>query len=136
MTGRGERMGARPIDTPEAPRPIGPYAQAWRAGDFVYTAGQGPIDHATGRIVGAGIAEQTALTIANLRRVLQAAGADLSDVIKVGAFLADMSYFEGFNAAYAAAFIPPYPARTTVAARLLGRILVEMECVAWVGARP
>jgi len=124
-----------PVDSPDAPRPVGPYAPAWRVGDLVFTSGQGPVDAVTGRLAGATIEEQTELVIANLQRVLRSAGADLRDVVKVSAFLTDMSYFEGFNRAYAAAFAPPYPARTTVAARLLGRMLVEMECVAWIGPR-
>ena len=128
-------MGARPIDSADAPKAVGPYAAAWRAGEFVFTSGQGPVDPETGRLSGATIEDQTALVIANLERVLRSAGAGLRDVVKVNAFLTDMSYFDGFNRAYAAAFEPPYPARTTVAARLLGRMLVEMECVAWVGPR-
>lgn len=123
-------MDVGPVDSPDAPRPVGPYSAAWRVGGLVFTSGQGPVDPATGRLAGTTIEEQTALVIENLRHVLRSAGAELRDVVKVNAFLTDMSYFEGFNRAYAAAFAPPYPARTTVAARLLGRMLVEMECVA------
>jgi 2-iminobutanoate/2-iminopropanoate deaminase len=128
-------MAARPLQCPEAPRPIGPYAVAWRAGDLVFTSGQGPVDPSTGRLSGAGIEEQTALVLENLRRVLLGAGAELRQIIKVNAYLTDMSYFDGFNRAFGAAFVPPYPARTTVATGLLGRMLVEMDCVAYVGPR-
>jgi 2-iminobutanoate/2-iminopropanoate deaminase len=124
-----------PIDSPEAPSPVGPYSAAWRVGSLVFTSGQGAIDSATGCLAGTAIEEQTALVLESCERVLRSAGATLVEVVKVNVFLTDMSYFDRFNRAYAAAFTPPYPARTAVAARLLGRMLVEIECVACIRSR-
>ena len=128
-------MPKHPLETERAPRPIGPYSQGWRAGDFVFCSGQGPLDPASGQMVPGGVEAQTRRVIENLRAVLAAAGADLGDVVKVTAHLADMGEFEAFNHAYRELFQPPYPARTTVASSLHGGIRVEIDVVAYVGER-
>jgi reactive intermediate/imine deaminase len=100
-----------------------------RVGDLVFTAGQGPIDPATGKVVGDTIEEQTDLTIDNLSVLLQAAGTGLDHVIKATVHLAELADFPAFNAVYARRFPDPKPVRTTVGSRLLG-MLVEIDVIA------
>jgi 2-iminobutanoate/2-iminopropanoate deaminase len=109
------------------PKP--PFSQVVVSGDLVLTAGQVAFD-ADGELVAGGIEEQTRRALENLRACLAAAGCSPDDVLKVGAFLADLGDFDGYNAAYREFFEPPYPARTTVGAALPGGILVEIEAVA------
>ena len=109
------------------PKP--PFSQVVVSGDLVLTAGQVAFD-ADGELVAGGIEEQTRRALENLRACLAAAGCGPDDVLKVGAFLADLGDFDGYNAAYREFFEPPYPARTTVGAALPGGILVEVEAVA------
>jgi 2-iminobutanoate/2-iminopropanoate deaminase len=112
--------------------PAGAYSQGIRAGDFVYVSGQGPLDPATGKIVGETIEEQVQLTLENVRAVLEAAGASVSDVVKSTVHLADIGDFPRFNAVYAEFFPDPKPARTTVQSVLPG-IRVEIDVVAYTG---
>lgn len=121
------------VETERAPRPKGAYSQAVVAGGTVWVAGQGPYDPETGEIVGATIAEQTRQTLRNLEAVLCAAGAQLGDVVRVGAHLASFDLFAGYDAAYREFFAEGRPARTTVASGL-GGILVEIDAVAVLGA--
>jgi 2-iminobutanoate/2-iminopropanoate deaminase len=109
--------------------PAPPFSQVVVSGDLVVTAGQVAFDVA-GELVPGGIAEQTRRALENLRACVAAAGCGLEDVLKVGAFLADLGDFDGYNAVYREFFQPPYPARTTVGAALPGGILVELEAVA------
>ena len=103
------------------------------SGDLVYTAGQVAFD-ASGTLVSGGIAEQTTQVLANLRACLLAAGCTLDDVVKVNVFLLDLAEFDAFNEVYRAAFVEPYPVRTTVQAGLPGGIRVEIEAVARIPA--
>lgn len=114
-----------------APRPVGPYSQAVRAGDTLWLSGQVGLDPTTGQLVEGGVEAQTARAIDNLQAVLQAAGLELRDVVEVQVYLADMGDFAAMNAVYAARFLPPEPARTTVgvAALPLGAA-VEIRAVA------
>ena len=114
-------------------RPKAPYSPVVVDGDLVYTAGQVAFDE-RGELMAGGIEEQTRRALQNLTACLRAAGADLSDVLKVNAYLADLSDFAGFNAVYTEFFSEPYPARTTVGVSLPGGLLVEIEAVARVGA--
>jgi len=121
------------VRTEEAPKALGPYAQAIVAGGVVYCAGQIPLDPATGNIVAGGIAEQTHRVLKNLRAVLQAAGSDLDRAVKATVFLKDMNSFAAMNEVYGR---PEYfgahpPARSTVeVARLPRDVMVEIEVVA------
>jgi 2-iminobutanoate/2-iminopropanoate deaminase len=117
--------------TTDAPRPLGPYSQAIRAGGFVYVAGQLPLDP-SGTLVGEGdIKAQTRATLANLAAILTAAGSSLNDVVKTTVFLTNLDDFAGMNDVYASTFDPPYPARSTVEiSRLPPGMLVEIECIA------
>jgi 2-iminobutanoate/2-iminopropanoate deaminase len=118
------------IQTAKAPAAIGPYSQAISTSGLVFSSGQIPLSPETGEISGSGIKEQTAQVIENLKAVLEAAGSDLSRVIKTTCFLADMNDFAAFNEVYAQSFTGK-PARSTVAVKQLPRsALVEIEVVA------
>jgi 2-iminobutanoate/2-iminopropanoate deaminase len=119
------------IATDRAPAAVGPYSQAVRAGGFVFTAGQIPLDPATGRLVEGGIEAQTRQVLTNLSAVLQAAGTSLADVTKTTVFLTDMGDFKAMNGVYAEFFPAAPPARSTVqvAALPLGA-RIEIEAVA------
>jgi len=121
------------ISTPDAPAAIGPYSQAVRVGDFLYTSGQVALDPASGQMVAGGITEQTTRVLENLKAVLEAAGVDLSHVVKTVVFLKDMNDFAAMNAIYGKYLAPPGtvpPARSTVeVARLPKDALVEIEVI-------
>jgi 2-iminobutanoate/2-iminopropanoate deaminase len=123
-----------PIDfvaTPNAPRAIGPYSQATRAGGLLFTAGQVGFDPTTGELVDGGIAEQTERVLLNIRAILQASGLDMANVVKTTVFLVDMADFAAMNTAYAGAFGDHRPARSTVAVAALPRgARVEIEAIA------
>ena len=127
-------MAKRKIETVAGPKPIGAYSQAVRAGDFIFVAGQGPLDPHSGDICGANIEEQTVRTLGNIKSILEAAGATMADVVKVTAHLSDISLFERYNRVYASYFPDPKPARTTVGSQLLG-ILVEIDAIAYAPPR-
>ena len=124
------------ISTTSAPAAIGPYNQAIRCGQFVYTSGQIALDPATGELAGEEIQAQTHRVLQNLQAVLNSAGTSLADVVKTTVFLARMSDFQAMNAVYTTYFERSgglLPARTTVAvAELPRKALVEIECVALV----
>jgi reactive intermediate/imine deaminase len=113
-----------------APTPAGPYSHAVAANGFLYTAGFGPTNPATGQLVGDEIEEQTRQVLRNVGTVLAAAGLGFGDVVKSTVHLADLHRdFEGFNRAYAEFFTQGYPVRTTVGSTL-ANILVEIDVVA------
>ena len=118
------------IFTDKAPKAIGPYSQAIKLGDLVYTSGQIPIDPESGEIEANDIEGQTEQVCKNLGAVLEASGASLSSVIKTTCFLQDMSDFAAFNGVYREYFISS-PARSCVAVKSLPKgSLVEIEAVA------
>ncbi|MFL5804174.1 MAG: RidA family protein [Roseiflexaceae bacterium] len=114
--------------------PQGAYSPGLRAGNFIFVSGQGPLDPATGQIVGETIEEQTARTLENVKLILEAAGASMADVVKATVHLSDLSLFPRYNTVYAAYFPDPKPTRTTVGSQLLG-ILVEIDVIAYVGEK-
>lgn len=119
------------ITTENAPGAIGPYSQAIKAGNLVFCSGQIPIDPKTGDFVSSDVAEQTEQVLINLKAVLEAAGAGLSDVVKTTVFLADMGEFAAMNDVYSRHFVENKPARATVqAARLPRDARVEIDCIA------
>ena len=122
-------MSRSQITTEHAPAPGGAYSQGIVAGGFLYTAGFGPHDPATGQLAGATIEEQTAQVMRNIAAVLAAHGRDFSHVVKATVHLASLLDFAGFNATYETFLVPPYPVRTTVGSNLPG-ILVEIDVVA------
>ena len=121
------------ISTTKAPAAIGPYSQAVRVGNLVYTSGQIPINPATGVFAEGGIKEQTRQSLLNVKAILEAGGLTMSDVVKTTVFMADMNDFADMNAVYAEFFSEPYPARSAVAVKALPKgALVEIEVVAGV----
>ncbi len=126
-------MSNAAIRTSSAPAPVGAYSQARVAGPFVYTAGMGPLDPATGAVVGTDVATQTALVLDHIEEILRAAGMGLDDVVKVTVHLQHLDQdFAEFDRVYRARFAEPRPARTTVGSTLNG-ILVEIDVVAHAG---
>jgi 2-iminobutanoate/2-iminopropanoate deaminase len=126
----------RTVETEEAPKPVGPYAQAVLAGDFVFVAGQIGLDPATGRIVGGGTREELVRVLENLAAVLRAAGHTLDDVVKTTVYLVDLTEMGLVNEVYARYFPAPHPARATVqVAALPAGARVEIEAVALRGRR-
>jgi 2-iminobutanoate/2-iminopropanoate deaminase len=124
------------VTTDRAPRAIGPYSQAVRAGDLVFASGQIPIDPATGEFVAGGVAEQTEQVLRNLTAVFEAAGVEISQIVKTTVFLADMDDFTAMNEVYGRFFSVEPPARATVqAARLPRDARVEIEAIAVIGNR-
>ena len=119
------------IATDKAPAAIGPYVQATKVGEMIFTSGQIPLDPATMEIVAGGIEEQAERVMKNLVAVLHAAGADASNVVKTTCFLSDMNNFVAFNQVYARYFGDAAPARSCVeVARLPKDVLVEVEAIA------
>ena len=119
------------INTNQAPAAIGPYSQAIKVGNLVYTSGQIPINPATGNFVEGGIKEQTRQSLTNIKAILEEAGLSMNNVVKTTVFLADMNDFADMNSVYAEFFAEPYPARSAVAVKTLPKgALVEIEVVA------
>ena len=118
------------IYTPNAPEAIGPYSQAMRIGNLVFTSGQIPINPATGNVEAVTIEEQAEQVCKNLAAVLTAAGTSLEKVVKTTCFLSDMGDFAAFNGVYAKYFTGK-PARSCVAVKTLPKnVLVEVEAIA------
>jgi len=130
-------MGKHVIQTTKGAPPQGAYSQGWRAGDFVFVTGTGPVDPLTGKLVGDDIERQTEQTIDNIVSILEAEGASLSDVVKVTVHLSDLSLFARYNAVYAKRFAKPYPVRTTVGSDLghTPGMLIEIDCIAYMEAK-
>lgn len=120
------------FSTDAAPVPAGPYSQAIRAGDFIFVAGQGPFLPETRQLAGNTVEEQTRQVLENIKAILHAAGATMSDVVKVTVHLSDLGHFQQFNEVYKEYFAEPLPVRTTVGSQLRG-FLVEVDVVAYVG---
>lgn len=119
------------ISTKKAPAAIGPYSQAIRVGNLVYTSGQIPIDPATGAFAEGGIKEQTRQSLNNVKAILEEEGLAMDNVVKTTVFMADMGDFADMNGVYAEFFTEPYPARSAVAVKTLPKgALVEIEVVA------
>ena len=118
------------ISTSNAPAAIGPYSQAVKVGNLVFTSGQIPINPETGAIEAQGIAEQTEQVMRNLDAILKSAGTDMKNAVKTTCFLTDMADFSAFNEVYGRYFTEK-PARSCVAVKALPRgALVEVEVIA------
>ena len=117
--------------SPLAPKPVGPYSSALRAGSLFFVSGQVPLDPATGWMVEGDIAAQTRRVLQSVGALLEAANLSFAHVVRTTVFLADMNDFQAMNDAYATFFSEPYPARSTVqAARLPRDARVEIDVVA------
>ena len=124
-------MSRKVILSVDAPKPVSAYSQAIQDGSLLFLAGQIPLDPATGKVVSGTIAEETERVIANMRAVLSAAGATLSNVVKTTVYLTNMADFAAFNEAYSRHFTSDPPARTTVAVAALPLgVRVEIEAIA------
>ena len=121
----------RVIATTEAPAAVGPYSQAIAVGDFLFCAGQIPLDPATGDLVGTDVTEQAERVCQNIAGVLKANGMTFANVVKTTVFLTDLANFAAMNAVYAKYFTAPFPARSTIQVAGLPRgAQVEIEVVA------
>ena len=127
-------QGKTAISTTAAPAAIGPYSQAVRVGDTLFTSGQIPIDPRTGSFVAGGITEQTTRVLENLKAILAKAGLDMGHVVKTTVFLKDMKDFAAMNDVYAKYLAPEGavpPARSTVQVAALPRdAMIEIEVIA------
>ncbi|MGE5494970.1 MAG: RidA family protein [Burkholderiales bacterium] len=123
-------MELKLINTDEAPKAIGPYSQGIKTGDLVFTSGQIPVNPVDGTVP-EGIERQARQALENLKAVLAAAGAELSDVIKTTVYIKDLSGFARVNEIYAEYFSEPYPARSCVeVSRLPKDVFIEIEAIA------
>jgi 2-iminobutanoate/2-iminopropanoate deaminase len=124
------------VTTNQAPSAIGPYSQAIKVGDFVFTSGLLPIDPTTEEIISGGVREQVKRVLDNLKAVLVAAGADITDVTKTTLYIRNMADFGIINEIYGEYFTSKPPARSCVeVARLPKDVLVEVEAIAFVNSR-
>jgi 2-iminobutanoate/2-iminopropanoate deaminase len=120
------------ITPPGVPVPRGPYTPAVRAGDFIFVAGQGPIDPATQKVSCGDIRHETRLVLSNIKLILQGCGAGMEDVVKCSVFLLDAKDFAAMNEVYAEFFGDAKPARTTVEAKFVAPPMkVEIDCIAY-----
>lgn len=126
--------GPARIHTDSAPEAIGPYSQAMKLGDLVFTAGQIALDPETMEIVGDDVAAQTDRVMRNLEAILENAGAGLDSVLKTTVYLADMNDFAAMNEVYGEFFHSHRPARSTVEVAALPRnVMVEIDAIAFAG---
>lgn len=122
------------ISTPAAPAAIGPYSQAVRIGNLLFTSGQIPLDPVSGKLVEGTVEEQTRQVLKNVKAVLEAAGSGLEHVVKSTVFISNMDDFARINAVYAEFFPSDPPARSCVeVARLPKDAQVEIEVIAQAG---
>ncbi len=126
-------QGISEISTRKAPRAVGPYSQAVRAGNFVFVSGQIPFDPETDAVISGGIGEQTLQVMKNIGAILSSIGLGFGDIVKTEVYLKDMSDFPLMNEAYASFFSGgTNPARATVEVSRLPRdVLVEISCIAY-----
>lgn len=127
-------MALKMVNTDSAPKAVGPYSQAVRAGNFLFCSGQIPINPKTGtlELFGGSAADQARLVLSNLKAVLAAEGASTNDVVKTTIFLSNMEDFAKVNEVYASFFGDHRPARATVeVSRLPKDVSVEIEAIAW-----
>ena len=119
------------ISTEQAPKALGPYSQAIKAGGFIFCSGQIPIDPVANAVVATTIEDQTRQAITNLGNVLKAAGSSLAKVVKTTVFISDMNDFAALNGVYTEMFGDAKPARSCVqVARLPKDVKLEIEAIA------
>jgi 2-iminobutanoate/2-iminopropanoate deaminase len=128
----GRNMKKKVIETPKAPRAIGPYSQAIQAGPFVFISGQIPIDPSTGELVTGEIRQQTRQVMENIRQILESQGLTMQAVVKATIFLRNMAHFSQVNEVYGTYFPAEPPARSTIEVSNLPRNAdIEIEAVAF-----
>lgn len=127
-------MAGEIVQTDNAPGAIGPYSQAMKVGNLIYTAGQIPLDPATGQLVEGDVTAQSERVMENVAAILEAAGTSMSNIVKTTCFLTDLGNFAAFNDVYAKHMGDNRPARTTIqVAGLPAGAQVEVEVVADLG---
>jgi reactive intermediate/imine deaminase len=127
-------MQRQTIHTADAPKAIGTYSQAVRAGNTVYISGQIPLDPTTGELVSGDIEAEIRRVFDNLKAIATAAGGSLANVVKVNVFLTDLSHFAKLNEIMAGYFQEPYPARAALGVASLPKgARVEVECILSLG---
>ncbi len=119
------------VNSPKAPKPIGPYSQAVQAGNFLFVSGQLAVDPKEGKLIVENIKLQTRQVMENINAILEVAGYSLKDVVQSSVYLSSMSLFEEFNSEYAKYFENDFPARATVGVELKLGALVEVSVVAY-----
>lgn len=119
------------VFTEKAPKPVGPYSQAVKAGKYLFVSGQLPIDPKEGRITAADITAQTKQVMENIKAILEAAGYGVDDIISTNVYLLSMALFDQFNSEYSKWFKEILPARTTVSCELKAGALVEVSVNAY-----
>ncbi len=120
-----------PVSSPQAPKAIGPYSPAVRAGQLLFVSGQVALNPTTGNLVTGDIRAETRQVMENISALLGAAGLDFSGVVRTTVFLADMNDFAAMNEVYGTYFDQPYPARATVQVSRLPRdARVEIDVIA------
>ncbi len=119
------------LSPPGIPAPRGPYSPAVRAGDFIFLAGQVPVDPATNALSTGDIRHETRLVLNNIKLILEGVGSSLADVVKVGVFLASGDDFAAMNEVYSEFFGDTKPVRTTVVCGFMAPIRVEIDCTAY-----
>ena len=121
------------IFTEKAPKPIGPYSQAIKVGNFLFISGQIPVDPESGKLVEGDIGAQTHQVLKNIRAIVEAAGGTLNNVVKVTVYLDDMDDFAEMNEVYSQYFSESKPARTTIeVSRLPKNVKIEIEAIAYI----
>lgn len=119
------------VSAPDAPKAMGAYSPAIRAGNLLFVSGQIPVDPATGDLVSGGITAQAEQVMHNLAALLKAAGLGFEHVVKTTVYLADMNEFGAMNDVYGRFLADPPPARATVqVARLPRDVRIEIDCIA------
>jgi len=120
------------LTPPGVPVPRGPYSPAVRAGDFIFVAGQGPVDVTTDKMSYGDIQHETRLVLGNIKRILEGCGASMADVVKCSVFIAEGKDFGAMNQVYAEFFGNDKPARTTVETKFADpKMKVEIDCIAY-----
>ncbi len=121
------------LTPPGVPTPRGPYSPAVRAGDFIFVAGQVPVDPTTDKMSTGDIEHETRLVLNNIKRIVEGAGATMAQVIRVGVYIKDGTDFAAMNAVYSEFFGENKPARSTIVCGFVADIKVEIDCVVYIG---
>ena len=119
------------IQTEHAPKPLGPYSQAIKAGNFLFVSGQVAVDPKKGVIVAKGIQAQTTRVMENIKSILEAADYGFSDIIQSDVYLSSINLFKDFNSEYAKYFVKEFPTRATIGVMLVPKALIEISVVAY-----
>jgi len=125
-------MTVKHINPENVGKPAGPYTNVVETEDYVFISGQAPIEPKSGKLISGTFQEEAVLVFENIKNCLSSRGLSLADVVKVNAYLGELSYRQEFNELYQKYFQPPYPARTTIGCNL-GGIKIEVDVIAYKG---